>query len=70
MHFYKLIRKASSRMYTMRVCKFYGMSREQPDLLFDSLIMSVLTYGVELWGYAYYNKYLSQIELVGKAITK
>ena len=30
--------------------------------------MSVLTYGVELWGCAYYNKYLSQIDkLVGRA---
>ena len=56
MHFHKLISKASSRMYIIRVCKFYGLSREQLDLLFDSLIMSVLTYGVELWGCAYYNK--------------
>ena len=37
-------------MYIMRVCKFYGMSREELVLLFDSLIMSVLTYDVELWG--------------------
>ena len=41
MHFYKLISKASSRMYTIKVCQFYGLSREQLDLLFDSLIMSV-----------------------------
>ena len=41
MHFHKLIGKASSRMYIIRVCKFYGLSREQLDLLFDSLIMSV-----------------------------
>ena len=67
-HFHKLISKASSRMYIIKVCKFYGMSREQLDLLFDSLIMSVLTYGVELWGCAYYNKYLCQIDkLVGRA---
>ena len=45
------------------------MSREQLDLLFNSLNMSVLTYGVELWGgCAYYNQYLSQIDkLVGGA---
>ena len=49
MHFHKLISKASSKMYIMRVCKFYGMSGEQLDLLFDSLIMSVLASGVELW---------------------
>ena len=50
MNFHKLISKASSRMYIIRVCKFYGMPREQLDLLFDSLIMSILTYGVELGG--------------------
>ena len=34
----------------------------------SSIFMSVLTYGVELWGCAYYNKYLSQIDkLVGRA---
>ena len=37
-------------MYIIGVCKFYGMPREQLDLLFDSLIMSILTYGVELGG--------------------
>ena len=52
--------------FKTRVCKIYGMSREQLDLLFDSLLMSVLTYGVELRGCAYYNKYLSQI-IVGRA---
>ena len=68
MHFHKLISKASSRMYIMRVCKYYGMSSEQLDLLFDSLVMSVLTYGVELWGCAHYNKYLRQIDkLVARA---
>ena len=60
-HFHILISKASSRMY-MRACKFYGMSREQLDLLFDSLIMSVLMYGVELWGCAYHNKYLAKLK--------
>ena len=68
MHFHKLISKTYSRMHIIRVCKFYGLSREQLDLLFDSLFMSVLTYGVELWGCPYYNKYLSQIDkLVGRA---
>ena len=68
MHFHKLISKASSRMHITRVCKYYGMSSEQFDLLFDSLVMSVLTYGVELWGCAHYNKYLRQIDkLVARA---
>ena len=70
MHFNKLISKASRRMCIMRACKFYGMSREQLDLLFDSLIMSVLTYGVELWGCAYYNKYLSQIDKLVRTARK
>ena len=50
------ISKVSSRMYIISLCKFYGSSREELDLL------SVLTYGIELWGCPYYNKYLSQID--------
>ena len=45
MHFEQLINKANSRMQIMRVCKYYGMTVEQLDLLFNSLITSVLTYG-------------------------
>ena len=62
MHFDQLINKANSRMHIMRVCKYYGMTVEQLDLLFNSLIMSVLTYGIELWGCVYYDKYLKQID--------
>jgi hypothetical protein len=61
MHFDQLINKANSRMQIMRVRKYYGMT-EQLDLLFNSFIMSVLTYGIELWGCAYYDKYLKQID--------
>lgn len=49
-------------MYIMRVCKYYGLSKKQLDLLFNSLIMPVIIYGIELWGCAYYDKYLSQID--------
>ena len=38
------------------------MTVEQLDLLFNSLIMSVLTYGIELWGCVYYDKYFKQID--------
>ena len=46
MHFHKIISKASNRMYIIRVCKFYGLSREQLDLLFDSLIIYV---SIDVW---------------------
>ena len=31
-------------------------------ILFTSLILSILTYAVEVWGSAYYHKYLSRID--------
>ena len=46
----------------MRVCKHYGLPRKQLDLLFNSLIMPLFTYGSELWGGACYGKYINQIE--------
>ena len=48
-------------MYILGVCKYYGMSINQLNLLFNSLIMSLFIYGVELWG-GTYNKYINQIE--------
>ena len=57
-----LLTKASSRLHVLRVCKTYGFSKKQLTLLFDSLIMSVLTYGVEVWGSAYYTKYIERID--------
>ena len=62
LQFDEMIRKASSRMYIMRVCKHYGLPRKQLDLLFNSLIMPLFTYGSELWGGACYGKYINQIE--------
>ena len=46
----------------MRVRKYYGLSLEQLDLLFDSLIMSIFTVAIELWGCAYQSRYLNQID--------
>ena len=57
----------SDRMYIMKVCKYYGLSIEQLNLLFDSLIMSIFTFAIELWGCAYDSKYLNQI---GKFINR
>ena len=50
LHVDKLIAKASSRLYIMRVCKFYGYSQDQLNKLFDSLILSLFVYGLEVWG--------------------
>ena len=45
-----LLSKASSRLYIIRICKYYGYSFENLDLLFQSLILSVFTYAIEVWG--------------------
>ena len=36
-------------MYILRMCKYYGFSVKQLELLFKSLIMSLFTFGIELW---------------------
>ena len=51
-HFDILLRKASSKLYIMRVCKFYGYLQEKLTALFNSLIMSLLLYAIEVWGSA------------------
>ena len=59
-HFEEMIGRAAGRMYILRVCKYYGMPINQLNLLFNSLIMSLFIYGVELWG-GTYNKYITHI---------
>ena len=49
-------------MYILGVCKHYGFSMQQLDLLFNSLIISLFTFAVEIWGRASYHKYVSQID--------
>ena len=61
LHVDKLIAKASSRLYILRVCKFYGYSQDQLNKLFDSLILSLFAYGLEVWGSAS-KKYLDPID--------
>ena len=46
----------------MRVCKYYGFSADYLDLLFKSLILSIFTYAIAVWGGAFYQKYLSRID--------
>ena len=54
LHVDKLIAKASSRLYILRVCKFYanGYSQDQLNKLLDSFILSLFANGLEVWGSA------------------
>ena len=58
----ELMSRACSRLYIIRTCKYYGFSSKELDLLFHSLILSILVFGIEVWGCASYSKYLSQID--------
>ena len=60
-HFDEMISKAAGRMYIPRVCKYYDMPINQLNLLFNSLIIPLFTYGIELWG-GTYSKYINQID--------
>ena len=60
--FENMLSKASSRLYILRVCKYYGFSLQQLTLLFDSLIMSLFTYAIEVWASSLYSKYLSHVD--------
>ena len=62
LHVDNLLRKASSRLYILRVCKYFGYPKEQLTKLFDLLIMSLFLYGIEFWGAAYQGKYLHRID--------
>ena len=46
----------------MRTLKSYGYSKKQLTLLFDTLIMSLFKYGIEVWGSALEKKYLDRID--------
>ena len=53
--------KASSHLDILTALKFYGYSQDQFNKLFDSLIVSLFVYGVEVWGSAC-KKYLDRID--------
>ena len=61
-HIDYLLSNASSRLHIIRICKYYGYSIESLDLLFQSLIVAVFTYTIEVWGCAFCSKYLSRID--------
>ena len=48
-HIDHVLRKASSPLYILRVCKFYGYPKEQLDLLIQRIIISVFTYAIEVY---------------------
>lgn len=57
-HIDHVLSKARSHLYILRVCKVCGYpkkTKEQLDLLFQSLIISVFTYAIEIWGSCYYD---------------
>jgi hypothetical protein len=49
-------------MYILRVCRSYGYTKENLNLLFETLILSLFHYGIEVWGSALQNKYLQRID--------
>ena len=60
-HIEYLLTKANSRLYILKICKYYKYSINNLDLLFQSLILSIFNYAIEVWGCAFYRKYLSRI---------
>ena len=65
-----MLSKASSRLHILRVCKYYGYSKEEITILFDSLIMLLFTYAIKVWVCAYEGKYLVQIDKFCKRAEK
>ena len=55
-HARSVILLAASRLYILRVCKYYGYTKDQLSKLFDSLIMRLFLYELEVWGSAYQRK--------------
>ena len=49
-------------MYILRVCRSYGYTKENLNLLFETLILSLFLYGIEVCGSALQNKYLQRID--------
>ena len=65
-HFDDLMERALKRMHILRVCKSNGYSVFDLHYLFNSLIMSLFTYCIRVWGVAACTKYLSQIDRLQK----
>ena len=57
LHVDELLSKGSGRMYILRVCKSYGYAK-----LFETLILSLFTYAVEVWVSTLLKKYLKRVD--------
>ena len=62
LHVDELLSKASGRMHILSVCKSYGYVSDQLTKLFETLILSLFTYAIEVWGSALLKKYLKRID--------
>ena len=57
-----LLSKAASRMYIVRVCRLYSYTKENLNILFESLTILLFYHGIEVSGSAIQNKYLQRID--------
>ena len=62
LHIDSLLSRAASRQYVLRVCKYYGYTKDQLSKHFESLIMSLFLYGLEVWGSAFQGKFSDRID--------
>ena len=53
-------------MHILRVCKANGYSLKDLHYLFNTLIMSILTYSIRVWAVAFQSKYLDLIDKLQK----
>ena len=49
-------------MYIVRVCKSYGCSKDHLNKLFETLILSLFFFGIDVWGSALRKKYFKRID--------
>ena len=49
-------------MYILRICKSHGYNLDHLTKLFESLILSLFTYAIEVWGPALLKKHLNRID--------
>ena len=61
-HIYSFLSRAVSRLYILRVCKYYGYTKDQLNALFESLKMSLFQYGLEVWRSASQSTFLDRID--------
>lgn len=64
-----MLTKANSRFQILRICKYNGYNPLELDHLFKSLILSVITYGIQVWGAANHT-YITQVDKLLKRAYK